>query len=68
MPLPLAGRFTYFTVLLNIFCGDETHFLHNNHLQLFHREFDSIKQLHICNCFATCSMEVKVLFPTVVIR
>lgn len=66
MPLPLAGKFTYLTVLLNIVCGDKTHFLHNNHLRLFHGEFDGIKQLHICNCFATCSVEVKVLCLSVV--
>lgn len=67
MSLTLAGKFTYLTVLLNIFCGDKTHFLHNNHLRLFQGEFDGTKQLHICNCFTTCSMEVKVLYPTVVI-
>ena len=68
MVLPLAGKFTYLTVLLNIFYGDKTHFLHNNHLRLSLGDFDGIKQLHICNCFAACSMEVKVLFPTAVIR
>lgn len=63
MVLPLAGKFTYLTVLLNIFYGDKTHFLHNNHFRLSVGDFDSRKQLHICNC----SMEVKVLFPTAVI-